>query len=263
MGWFKNLFNKVDPVAMESGSKSATAIPRWNPADEDFITQNVDQCLDLMLKERLLDVYDIVPNQAINSVFVAGGFASHLAGITQSHRDIDLFCVSPSTYDIVGRFIQERNAARPRFFAIGGYTHIQGPEKGLPYLAESTGWDGGRVCKFIYKDQQYDLVDISHKFDDIVTLSPITTLLKLFDFNWTMSAVNLTQQTITCHKTSLFDKPLINAEYSHEFYGVALERLERYRSRLTKDVDKEAADKLANYLKHVIKQRGVCATDWY
>lgn len=241
-----NKLNKIfeSPIHKEQReSHMIMAIP--NVENEDFIETPLKSYSDAHLQSLLIDVRDIIPEKYYNRVFVAGGFASHLAGITQEHGDIDLFCADKATFDAL-LFIIQNNPDR--------FCSPEGSGFVIEVKNHHKGYEN-RILKFVYNNFNYDLVDIS-KVMGVGT--PLISILYTFDFNWAMVGIDLIEETVICHTDALSDKPIVNQPSADCHLEGTIERIQKYIKRLTKTPHQKACKNLNHYLtersKELIKQ---------
>lgn len=199
MGWFKNLF-----VAKP---EDHTLDWKMQPfSEEDFLVDALENYTDPHLNMILGFVREIVPKKLRDRVYVGGGFACHLAGVTRSHDDIDIFCTQ-KTFVLVKNFIVDNRIA---FRVLDS--------------------DKDTIFKFEYEGFEFDLVDSS-----AILIESVQKLIELFDFNWSMVAIDLECEVIVCHKDALSTIPQVNSARIDDRIEDTIQRLEKYKDRLTKE----------------------------
>lgn len=244
MGWF----SKKKSLKLE--------LEKWDVQDKDFITDSLYDYDSPYLKSILLDVREMIPGKYYDQVFVGGGFASHLAGITNEHNDVDIFCVTESAFEAVSKLIiNDKDPDRFQQATLGSNT--------TPLAVMERGY--GRILKFASNGVKYDLVDATLQINIEPDRTPsILNLLRAFDLNWSMVAIDLAGNTITCHRESLSDKPRINPARLDVILNGIVDRVARYRDRLTKTPDKDECAAVLIILNRMLKEqkeRGIVDTE--
>ena len=237
--------NSSNGFTVAQSAKIKLPDPEWYPKVDAFIGDDLKNYPNPHLESLLVDVKEIIPDKLYNQVFVAGGFASYLAGITNTHKDVDLFCVTEESFVFLYNFIVQDN---PDFTI-----------RKLPIDSPCAFYQ--KVLKFTYQNIDYDLVDsssfiearqpVSIPYDDGTGLDSrynLCLLLKMFDLNWAMAGINLLNDTIVCHPDALLTKPLMNTKDSPRVNASNITRVEKYVSRLARKVDVEATQRVITAL---------------
>ncbi len=218
----------------------------WEIKDEDFLTDSLDDYDEPHLKAILLEARGVIPEKYYDQVFIGGGFASHLAGITTEHSDVDIFCLTENAFDEISNLIKgEKNPERFQAPTLPGISR--------PIEVESRAY--GKVLKFVCNGIQYDLVDSALRIDVEPDKTPgILNLLKIFDINWCMVAIDLAANTITCHKDALLCNPKMNVGAFGRGFDGAIRRMHIYAKRLRKAYDEKEVQATAVILNHMLKE---------
>lgn len=211
--------------------------PNWGVELDEFMSDDLKNYSNAHLQSLLIDVKEIIPEKFYNQVFIAGGFASYLAGITNEHTDVDLFCVTQEAFVPLSDLINQNS----QDFTV----------RALPRDHPSAFYH--KVLKFTYQNINYDLID-SSPFMPWGPGSPapawdsLRSLLQLFDLNWAMAGINLLDNTIVCHPSALLTKPLINTVHAERVNATNISRVKKYASRLVREVDAEATQRVITAL---------------
>jgi len=224
MSWFETKKGDVD-------------LPAWDIRTEDFVQTPLESFKDPHLQSLLIDIREIIPEELRPLIYVAGGFASNLTGITTKHSDIDLFCVSKAVFNEQLKIIQDGCGilTGSRFRDRDGGTNLK--------LTENRGY--GQILKFRYEGFIYDLVDASKAVKGLHT--PIG-VLKSFDLNWSMAAIDLTRDVVFHHPEAFSNKPKINPTCVDMHIGSTRDRLDKYYERLAKTPNHKVRDELFGIL---------------
>lgn len=209
MDWLKRLF----------GTKAVNHTLDWKMqpfVSEDFLVDSLENYTDPHLNMILSFVREIVLKRLRDHVYIGGGFACHVAGVTNDHGDIDIFCTG-NTFPEMHDHILNNQGGKLNFRILNS--------------------DKDTVFKFEYEGFKFDLVDTSVPFG-----GGIQDLFKLFDFNWSMVAIDLAKDEIVCHKDALSTIPQVNSSRIDERIEVTMKRLEKYKDRLVKEPNMSAYD---------------------
>ncbi len=222
---------------MRQAADASLPDPDWGVEVSQFITDDLKNYPNAHLQSLLIDVKEIIPDELYNQIFIAGGFASYLAGVTNAHTDIDLFCITADAFNLLHNLI----ITDTKNFII----------RALPI--EDIRPFYHKVLKFTYQNIDYDLVDsskwLSHKnvFARGKNVSSPTqarldlcSLLSTFDLNWAMVGISLSDDIIVCHPSAFLTKPFINTTLSYRVNATNAPRVEKYASRLVRKVDVKA-----------------------
>lgn len=184
--------------------------PNWKMSPftfDDFLVDSLDNYTDLHFNMVLSYVRDIIPQELRNDVFVAGGFACCFAGVTKQYEDIDLFCTTSKAFDAMVDIVR----------------HYE--------LKIKTDY----VYSFIHEGFKFDLVNTCEE------QSPgVNELLTLFDLNWSMVGIDLAQNIITCHDTTLSTIPQVNPSRIDICLEKTIKRITKYKDRLVRTPDMAA-----------------------
>jgi len=218
-------------------------LPAWHIWGKGYVSVPIEECANIHLRSLLLDVREVIPEEVLGEVFIAGGFASHLAGITDHHTDIDLFCLTKDAFMAIDRLVDKANRKDPTTFqAMDGKVDKNGlPE--IPILERYSS----KLAKCLYKGCAYDLVDYSNRMS-VLTAPDMKGLLNTFDFSWGMAGVDLNNNTLTYHETATLPYPFLNVSRAEEFPLGTSERLKKYSDRLVLEPDQK---KLKDVLQYV------------
>jgi hypothetical protein len=237
-------------------------LEEWKIKEEDFLVDSLDDYNDPHFKLILSDVLDMVPKALRNRVFLGGGFTSHLAGITTSHDDVDLFCTTDIAFNEMSALIKGSDEFTPQH----GEDVVE---------VQSRGY--GRILKFVHNNTKYDLVDSTALLNEHFnlekvmyppTVPDIIDLMNIFDLNWSMSAVHLGDNTLICHVEALSSKPRVNPERVnpekiHTCLEGTIDRVVKYASRLKKTPDDNECKALDTILKYMLKEGIGKSKVWY
>lgn len=226
--------NSSEGFTMAQTAKIKLPDPNWGVEIDEFMVDDLKNYPNPHLQSLLVDVREIIPDKLYDQVFIAGGFASYLAGITNTHGDVDLFCVTEESFLFLYNLIVQDT---PNFIV-----------RALPI--DNIGAFYQKVLKFTYQNINYDLIDSSSFLTHKKAMSPqhagymainarhsLCHLLKMFDINWAMAGINLVNDTIVCHPCALMTKPFMNVQHSPRLNASNIPRVEKYASRLVREVD--------------------------
>lgn len=212
MGWFK---------------RNAHEYPEWDIREEDFLVDSIDNYMrDPHLLVVLTEASRLIHPEWRDQVFIGGGFAAQMAGITREHHDCDIFCMTEEAFAALTPLIQDNKEVTDR-----------GDER--KFLDVNTA-AYGRVVKFKFRGLKFDLVDLSERTQD----RTIIGMLKEFDINWSMVGISLQDKAVVLHKEALSVKPRINPSRADIFLEGTRDRIKKYRDRLFRDPDTEVCDEL-------------------
>jgi len=199
--------------------------PPWQVSSGDFHSDDLDGYLSGHLELVVDEVRSIISGEASQShLFIAGGFAAHVAGITTSHDDVDIFC----TQDNLFAFAKAR-------FLMRGSTIVE---------EQNTGYS--KAVKLDLNGLRYHLVDAINMSSSY----NINLLLSRFDLSWCMAGINLRHNTINVHKDALSTTPRVSSDIIYDNPDNMIRRLEKYRDRLKRDPDLEACDRIIQIAKN-------------
>jgi len=218
-------------------------LPAWHNRGQGYVSIPLEDCANIHLRSLLLDVREIIPEKVLSEVFIAGGFASHLAGVTDHYTDIDLFCLTKDAFEAIERLVHKANRKVPTTFqAIDGKVNKDGlPD--IPILERYSY----RLAKCLYKGCLYDLVDYSNRIS-ISTSPDMKSLLNTFDFSWGMAGIDLSNNTLTYHHAATLPYPFINVSRVEEFPQGTYERLKEYNDRLVLEPDQKRFNEVLQYV---------------
>lgn len=233
--------------------RKLTPKPNWgmspiqNP--EDFIEESLDDYETNDTSVLLSIAKDLIPEKHYDKVFVAGGFASYFAGITNEYNDIDLFCLNGRVFDLIADRIKHGSEFTVRF------------GDGRPVEIESRGY--GRILKFIYEGIKFDLVDsyiqpiqdLSSGQVTLRNLEDIRDLLSVFDFNWTMTGIDFANHVVVCHTGVFSSVPQVNGSRIDVCLEGTIDRIVKYRNRLIRQPDMAAYELILEKLKERLQKQ--------
>ncbi len=224
MSWWKTKVKDEVPTKRKANLE-------WYPKREAFLSDDLEGYPDPHTWTILMDIKKLVPSMYHSHIYVAGGFAAFVAGITKEYRDIDLFCDSPEIFDILYRIYFDD----PTIEQVAG-------------LVDRENY--GRLWKFQKDGQGFDLVDIHPMVDlgpDQMTLR-VTDVLSSFDINWAMAAITLVDNPkIYIHPEALSGDVRVNLKNVKVLQGT-MKRIEKYMERLVRPVNKPYADQMIKAL---------------
>lgn len=206
--------------------RSTNDYPKWEVKFDDFMTDDLAPYLNPHFEARLNVVRELVPAEHFDSVFVCGGLAANVAGITKEHGDIDLFVVDPKVFSKLAGVIKDNEEVVDRM----------GKREALDVQTVAYG----KVLKFKFDDWKIDLVN----FHDRITEPTLIGVLMGFDINWSMAGINLGGNLITIHKDALSATPMVSQERADIYLEGTLARIGKYRDRLVKTPDVDECDHL-------------------
>lgn len=192
MGWF---------------GKKTPDLPPWTPSHE-FVIEPLGDYLDPYTGSVLLELKEMISPPDREHIFIAGGFAAHIAGITNTSQDVDLFCLDQSVFERVSKILPGEIVNRR------GY---------------------GTVIQFAHNCIMYDLIDTSKR-----TKAPsFDGLIRGFDINWCMAAIDFGGDRIAFLKEALSGTPFLNLAPMMDNISAeeTIIRLEKYKERLVAEVD--------------------------
>ena len=229
------------------------------PKEEEFLIDQLDNYSDPLLMFKLNVARELVLPACEKHVVIGGGFAAHFAGITNTHDDIDLFCLTPLIYEWMKDFITSSTDGR--------FTDVHFSE-GLSYNAHKA------ILWFKYEGYQFNLIDAQtlgnlvvskkvrgpNKFlkslDSLFHDPKIIDLLMGFDLNWSMVGIDLFANSVVCHISAFADKPLVNTSRELMSAENTVKRMEKYRLRLVRSPDMKACRKFAEALMYEELKKG-------
>lgn len=203
----------------------ARILPPWAFREIDCLEDTLDH-YDPFLVSLLKEVKELIPREFRRHVFIGGGFAAHLAGITKEHGDIDLFVHDETIFQqLVDRVVKKKDVTDRKH------------ERTLD-LVDSRGY--GVVLKCIYKDLKFDLVNAHDYMHDCTAIS----LMRTFDINWAMAIISLRDDTVMVHKDALSSKPMVNPDRVEVCLEGTRDRLDKYATRLRRAPDFDEVERL-------------------
>ncbi len=210
----------------------------WKAQATEFLADELEGYLNPHTGTSLMDIEDLIPSRYHKHIFLAGGFAACVAGITKEYRDVDIFCDSVSTFDKLLDVLQ----SNPRVITV----------------VDVVTHDGyGRLFKFKVDEQKFDLIDVTPETGDE---SDVIDILMSFDVNWCMAAIALDKiRKIWVHPEAFSETPRVNLDRIKFFEGTQL-RLKKYSERLVRNVDAKYVARLIEELPSRV--RGKQANDW-
>lgn len=195
-------------------------LPAWHFADQDCLEDKLDN-YDPHLVSLLSEVKELIPREFYRNVFIGGGFAAHIAGITNEHGDIDLFVNDEMVFQqLTDRIVKKKDVTDRR------------------HERDSHGYVV--VLKCIYKDLKFDLVDAHEYMHECLAVS----LMQTFDINWSMAVVDLHNETVIVHKDALSTTPIVNPNRVEVCPEGTRDRLDKYANRLRREPDRDEVKRL-------------------
>jgi hypothetical protein len=190
--------------------KPAPQLPEWAPSALEMVQDPLEDYMDdPHVAAVLSDVIALVPRKHSPQVVVAGGFAAYAIGATQTHGDIDLFCLGEEAFTTI------RN-------------HL-GVDWKIELEPKRDGYD--RVLKFEFDGLQFDLVNVSDGG------SP-ADLLNTFDINWCMACIELATKRVLVHPNIFKNEVMINKNRIWPLSAANTQRrIKKYGERLTRSID--------------------------
>ena len=228
--------------------------------DEKFIRFPVADMRDPNVKSLLRHIWEIVPTNLYKEVFPAGGFVSHLAGVTKSHDDIDLFCLTDNAFD---QMVKRYQQLLDRGFDIK-------PQEGFAtdhdenLVAIHVRGKGSKIIKFIFNGVNIDVVSAAERLG--ADNDSVTGLLRLFDWNWSMAALDLESDEIVAHIAAGSNIPQGNRSRMDENIDLARQRLRKYTERLVKLADNTKIHQTVGWLdkrEKKLKEQEQREREWY
>lgn len=243
--WNRSIFNQpVTQIFKDLGQKMSwlkkqytSDLPAWDVKTEDFVETPLENYKDPHLQSLLIDVREIIPERFRSLICVAGGFASNLTGITVAHGDIDLFCLTKEVFDEQLKIIRKGcgTLTGSRFRDRNGGTDLK--------LIDNRSY--GKILKFKYEGFDYDLVDAS-----ILVQSQRSSIgvLRSFDLNWSMAAINLARDVAIHHPEAYSNEPKINPKCVDMHIGSTINRLDKYSERLVQTPNNKMCEEIHDIL---------------
>jgi hypothetical protein len=219
MGWF---------------GKKTPDLPPWTPSKE-FVVEPLEGYLDPHTESVLLEVKEMISPPDRGDIFIAGGFAAHVAGITKTSGDVDLFCLDRDVFQRVS--------------------------KTLPGEVVKSRGSGTVIC-FKHNCITYDLIDTY----DRANAPSFDGLIHSFDINWCMAAIDFEQDRIAFLREAVSGTPLLNSKRGEMPTEETIKRLEKYKERLVAEVDLPAYNTLVAELQAKAKREiklANKASRWY
>ncbi len=211
----------------------------WSPNATKILSDDLEGYLNPHTGASLLDVMNFIPDKFHQHIFLAGGFAACVAGITKEYRDVDIFCDSKEIFDKLFQLLQDDTDV-----IINGT------------IVETSEY--GRLFKFEVDGQKFDLVDVTPMTGNNID---VYELLLSFDVNWCMAAITLTQpQKIWIHPDALLGEVKVNINRVKYLTGTEL-RIDKYSKRLVRNVDLGHTKNVRQALPAEIKAREVEQAD--
>jgi len=207
-----------DPMTFWNTKK--TKYPEWEIKPEDFLSDDLDNYNDPHLRMLLSEAEALIPEKWRDEIFICGGFACHLAGITTEHGDIDFFCVTEEAFTALTPLIQDNGEVTDRC--------------DKREFLDVTSKAYGQVVKFKYRGFTYDLVDLSERIGKIAgrKKNTIEHALMEFDINWSMAGIHLGERKLYVHPDALLETPRVNPTRAEIFLEGTRGRLTKYADRL-------------------------------
>jgi len=203
--------------------------PQWRVLGQDFESDDLDSYLSGHTRLVVDEIRAMLPRDLFSHLFIAGGFAAHVAGITTSHGDVDIFCTQDNVF------------ARAKTYLL---------KHGCVVIEEvDTGYS--KAVKLDLNGIGYHLVDATN----VSASHDITELLTRFDLNWCMAGINLYHDSIYVHKDSLLTVPKVNINFVHDNPDNLIRRLGKYRDRLKRTPDLETCDRMIQIAKNRAKDQ--------
>ena len=229
MGWFKrtSTLDLFSPLSM---------------TEEDFVEFPVKDMPNTHLASLVTEVKELISTELQTQVFIAGGFASHLAGVTTDHEDIDVFCVTEQAFLQVGFAIMHMIDRGVDIKPQPGF-EVDTVPAGIAIHTRGEG----QISKLTYKGLKFDLVNVSKRVGEDTS---ILGLLRLFDFNWVTVAIDMKRDMIVAHTNASSDMAMPNTNRTNAEAELTIERLKRYKDRLVKPVNKKVYKQLLVWLKN-------------
>ncbi len=177
----------------------------------------------------LTDIYELISPRMRSGVYIAGGFVSHLAGITKEHGDVDIFCTHYETFERVLTSIKTNLSADSC--------------RKMTRVKTNNGY--GQVVKFSYNGVKYDIIDAGVALDGVDK----PCLFGIFDIAWSMTMIDLADQTIICHPAAFLPEPKINKFHINNHNYGTIRRIAKYSNRLVRAPNKKECKRVAKILK--------------
>ena len=210
-----------DKVGVDTKTKE---YPQWRAMSQDFESDDLDSYLSGHTELVVDEIRAMLPSDLFSHLFIAGGFAAHVAGITTSHGDVDLFCTQDNVF------------TRAK-------THLL--KHGCVIIEEvDTGYS--KAVKLDLNGISYHLVDATN----VSASHDVSQLLSRFDLNWCMAGINLGHVRIHVHKDALLTVPKVNINFVHDNPDNLIRRLGKYRDRLKRTPDLETCDRIIQIAKN-------------
>lgn len=221
--------------------------PPWELRSEDFLADSLDNYTDPHLRSVLFELDDIIPDKWRHYVYVAGGFAAHLAGITREHSDIDIFCVTEEAFTALTPVVHNNKEVTDR-------------RDTREFLDVQSG-ACAKVVKFKFRDFKFDLVD----FHDRCVRPSVVGVLQGFDINWSMAGIDFYKNELVIHKEALSTTPKVSPERAEIYLQGTEARLPKYRDRLCREPDSQEVDRLIAITQAYIamKEKQIDKGSWY
>tara|TARA_R110002096_G_scaffold356726_1_gene549967 strand:- start:405 stop:1097 length:693 start_codon:yes stop_codon:yes gene_type:complete len=198
--------------------------PEWRALALDFESDDLDSYLSGHSRLVIDEVRSIIPEPSFSHLFIAGGFAANVAGITTIHDDVDVFCTQDNMFKYAKSCFLKHGCA----------------------IVEEQNTHYSNSVKLDLNGLKYHLVDAvnmssSHNIEELVCR---------FDFNWCMAGINLRQGSIHIHTDALSTTPKVNRDITYDNPDNMIRRLEKYRDRLKRTPDLEVCDRIIQIAKN-------------